>query len=108
MTVTPLGRVNVDTPGNPVPLSTDPNKRVAKILIQVIPGLSGKGYVGVKGMDRTTLQGVIRVLWPNATGGLSDQFFIESTDGTNSLNLSEYYIDMDVPGEGMLVTYWTA
>jgi len=48
MTVTTLGRVNVTTPGTPVPLSTDPNQRVAKIFAQVIPGLTGKGYLGTE------------------------------------------------------------
>jgi hypothetical protein len=32
---------------------------------------------------------------------------VESTDGTDSLNLSQYFVDMDVAGEGLLVTYWT-
>jgi hypothetical protein len=50
MTVTTLGRVNVTTPGTPVPLSTDPNQRVAKIFAQVIPGLTGKGYLGSANM----------------------------------------------------------
>lgn len=107
MTITALGRVNVSSPGNPVALSSDPAQKVAKILVQVIPGLSGKAYVGTRGLNRNTLQNVIRVLWPNPTGGLSDQFLLESADGTNSIPLAEYYIDMDVAGEGLLVSYWT-
>jgi len=106
MTVTALGRVNVATPGTPVPLSTDPTVRAAKILIQVIPGLTGKGYIGKSGMVRATLANVVRVLWPNASGGISDAFFIESQDDADVLNLSAYYIDMDVAGEGLLVSYW--
>jgi hypothetical protein len=108
MTVSALGRVNVTSPGTAVPLSSDPSKRAAKILIQVIPGLSGKAYVGVAGMNRATLAGVIRVLWPNPGGGISDEFFLESSDGSNSLYLSNYYLDMDVAGEGVLISYWTA
>ena len=107
MTVTTLGRVNVTTPGTPVPLSTDPNQRVAKIFAQVIPGLTGKGYLGTSNMVRATLAGVIRVLWPNSGGGISENFLVESTDGTDTLNLSQYFVDMDVAGEGLLVTYWT-
>ena len=106
MNVTALGRVNVATPGTPVPLSTDPTVRAAKILIQVIPGLTGKGYIGKSGMVRATLANVVRVLWPNASGGISDAFFIESQDDADVLNLSAYYIDMDVAGEGLLVSYW--
>jgi len=106
MNVTALGRVNVATPGTPVPLSADPTVRAAKILFQVIPGLTGKGYIGKSGMVRATLANVVRVLWPNASGGISDDFLIESQQDADVLNLSTYYIDMDVAGEGLLVSYW--
>jgi hypothetical protein len=106
MTVTTMGRVNVTTPGTPVPLSTDPNKAVSKIFVQVIPGLTGKGYIGRSNLNRTTLSGVMRVLWPNTAGGFSDAFAL-STSGENSLLLSEYFVDMDVAGEGLLISYWT-
>lgn len=107
MTHTSLGRVNVSTPGTPVALSTSPTQRVSKLFVQVIPGLTGKCYLGKPGMNKTTLAGVSRVLWPNASGGFSDQFFLEAQDGKNSIPLSEYSIDADVAGEGLLVTYWT-
>src|SRR5712692_6870314 len=107
MNVTALGRVNVATPGTPVQLSTDTTLRASKIFFQVIPGLTGKGYIGKSGMVRATLANVIRVLWPNTAGGFSDSFFLESNQDADSLNLSEYYVDMDVAGEGLLVTYWT-
>ena len=106
MNVTALGRVNVATPGTPVPLRADPTVRAAKILFQVIPGLTGKGYIGKSGMVRATLANVIRVLWPNASRGISDAFLIESRQDSDVLNVSNYYIDMDVAGEGLLVSYW--
>jgi hypothetical protein len=107
MTVTALGRVNVTTPGTLVPLSTDPTKFASKIFVQVVPGLTGKGYLGTAGMVRSTLAGVVRVLWPNTNGGFSENFLIESSDGCNTLNLSQYFVDMDVANEGLLVSYWT-
>lgn len=107
MTATAMGRVNVTTPGSPVPLSTDPAIKASKIFFQVIPGMSSKAYVGKRGMNRQTLSRVIRVMWPNPTGGICDQFLIEASDETNSISLSEYYLDMDVAGEGVLITYWT-
>ena len=76
-----------------------------KTFFQVIPGL--KGYIGRSGMTHATLAGVVRALWPNPTGGISDSFFIESQEDSDGLNLSVYYIDMDVAGEGLLVSYWT-
>ncbi len=107
MTVTTLGRVNVTTPGTLVPLSTDPTQRASKIFAQAVPGLTGKGYLGRSNMVRASLVGVIRILWPNSGGGFSENMLIESSDGTDSLNLSEYFVDMDVAGEGLLVSYWT-
>ena len=107
MTVTTMGRVNVTTPGTLVPLSTNPDQKVSRIFAQVIPGLTGKGYIGKSSLTRATGAGVIRILWPNSGGGFSDSFEVQSTSGTNSLVLSEYFVDMDVAGEGLLVTYWT-
>jgi hypothetical protein len=107
MTQTSLGRVNVSTPGTPARLSTDPTQRVSKLFFQVIPGLTGKAYIGKPGMNKSTMAGVSRILSPNANGGFSDQFFLEEQDGTDSIPLSDYAIDVDVAGEGLLVAYWT-
>lgn len=107
MTHTSMGRVNVSTPGTPVKLSTIPTLRVSKLFLQVIPGLTGKCYLGNTGMNKSTLAGVSRILWPNPSGGFSDQFFLEAQDGSDSIPLAEYAIDVDVAGEGLLVTYWT-
>ena len=106
MTATSLGRVNVATPGTPVRLSSDPSSRAAKIFFQAISGLTGKGYIGTSGLNRTTLQGVLCVLAPNAGGGISDAFLLESSDGADTLNLAEYYVDMDVANEGLLISLW--
>ena|SRR5215467_4234315 len=84
----------------PAPLSPSLPTRAARAanLFQVIPGLTGKAYVGKSGMVRASLSNVIRVLWPNASGGVSDAFLIESKQA-DVLKLSAYYIDMDVAGK---------
>ena len=107
MTINCNGRVNVATPGTPVPLTTDPAITASKVFFQVIPGLTGKTYVVVPSMTKGTLAGVARILWPNASGGFSETFEIEAQDGANSIRLYDYAIDADVAGEGLLVTYWT-
>ncbi len=107
MTINCMGRVTVATPGTPVPLSTDPSVTASKLFFQVIPGLTGKTYVGKPAMTKTTLAGTARVLWPNASGGFSETFYIESQDGANSIRVMDYAVDADVAGEGLLVTYWT-
>ena len=106
MNINCKGRVSVPTPGTPVPLTTDSTIKASRLFFQVIPGLTGKTYIGTAGMTKATLGGVARVLWPNASGGFSETFCVESQDGTNSIVLSEYVIDADVAGEGLLVTYW--
>ena len=106
MTIHCMGRVSVPAPGTPVPLSTDETVTASKLFFQVIPGLTGKTYAGVPTMTRATLTGVARVLWPNATGGFSETFYIESQDGENSIHLANYAVDADNAGEGLLVTYW--
>jgi hypothetical protein len=107
MTINCMGRINVATPGTPVPLSTNPTVTASKLFFQVIPGLTGKTYVGNPAMTKATLAGTARVLWPNASGGFSETFYIESQDGENSIRVMDYAVDADVAGEGLLVTYWT-
>lgn len=107
MIINCLGRVNVPVPGTPVPLTTNPAITASKLFVQVIPGLTGKTYLGSATLTKATLGGVARVLWPNSGGGFSENFFLESQDGTNSIRLAEYSVDADVAGEGLLVTYWT-
>lgn len=107
MTINTLGRVNVPTPGTPVRLNTNEAVVANRLFFQVIPGLTGKTYVGKSGMTKSTLSGVARVLWPNASGGFSETFCVEAQDGENSIHLADYAIDADVAGEGLLVTYWT-
>jgi hypothetical protein len=107
MQINTQGRVNVVTPGTPVPLTTDATITASKVFFQVIPGLTGKTYIGIPAMTKATLAGVARILWPNAAGGFSENFWLESQDGTDSIRLAEYAVDADVAGEGLLVTYWT-
>jgi hypothetical protein len=107
MNINSIGRLNVPTPGTPVPLSTDPTATASKLFFQVIPGLTGKMYIGTPAMNKATLSAVTRVLSPDTTGGFSENFEIESQDGDNSIRLAEYAIDADVAGQGLLVTWWT-
>lgn len=107
MTINSLGRVNVTTPGTPVQLTADPSLTACKLFVQVIPGLSGKTYLGTPTMTKSTLAGVTRILWPNASGGFSENFFLETQNGTDEIRLCDYAVDADVAGEGLLVTYWT-
>jgi hypothetical protein len=106
MTINCKGRINVPVPGTPVPLTTDLSIIASKVFFQVIPGLTGKTYIGTPSMAKGTLAGVARILSPNTTGGFSESFFIETQDGRDSLRLADFAVDADVANEGLLVTYW--
>jgi hypothetical protein len=107
MIINSLGRINVPTPGTPIPLTANAAITASKVFVQAIPGLTGKTYLGAASMTKSTLAGVARILSPNSTGGFSENFFLESQDGADSIRLKDYAIDADVAGEGLLVTYWT-
>ena len=107
MTIHPMGRVNVPTPGTPVPLSTVETATVSKLFFQAVPGLTGKTYIGAPTMTKATLAGAARVLAPNPTSAFSETFWVEAQDGEDSIHLADYAVDADVAGEGLLVTYWT-
>jgi hypothetical protein len=73
----------------------------------MVPGLTGQAYIGTPGMNKATLAGVARVMCPNPGSGVSDQFILEVNNGRDEINLSDYAIDMDITGEGVLFSYWT-
>ena len=106
MTLTSLGRINQPTPGTPIALSADSTKSVAKLFFQVPPGLTGKTYIGMAGMSKTTLAGVLRVLSPAQVSTFYDQFFLETSNGDDQIYLTQYFVDSDVAGEGLMVSYW--
>jgi len=74
--------------------------------VQVIAGLSGKMYFGTATCNGASLTGVIKELWPNAVGGISDAYEIWTADGTDQLDLSHYAVDAGIAGEGLIVAYW--
>ena len=100
-----LGRVNVTTSGTEVRLASvlTPCNRIR---VQAIAGLTGKVYFGTVGVNHTTLAGVVKVLAVTPTGGVDDAYEVATQDGTNTLNLADYWIDAAVNGEGVIVAYW--
>jgi hypothetical protein len=105
MTPTSLGRVNVPTPGTPVPLAGT-RTPCCRIRVQVIAGLTGKMYFGTANVNKGTLAGVIKELWPNQAGGIDDSYEVWSSTDSDTLNLADYSIDAAIAGEGLIVSYW--
>lgn len=74
--------------------------KVNSFKVRVIPGYCSKVYVGFSNMNITTLQGVIKVLYPNCNGGLSDEWKIEDVahTGTDVFDPSIIYLAADQYG----------
>lgn len=62
------------------------------IRFQVIPGYCGKMHVGLKGMSVTTCANVLTVLWPNCSGGHSENFTLSDLSGNNGIDPTTIYI----------------
>lgn len=105
MTPVSLGRVNVATPGTAVRLAAG-RLKCAKIRVNVVGGLTGKVFIGTSDINGTTMEGVIAELSPVAADALDRSFEITSNRDADVLDLSAYWIDASVAGEGLIVSYW--
>lgn len=104
-----LGKVTVTTAGTPERVTkgqTDPNADVLvySFLIEALPSNTGNVYIGVKSnMNKTTLAGVVAIL-PIPTSNLIPSFAATVTNLPHNENLNRLYIDVDVSGEGVLIS----
>jgi hypothetical protein len=100
-----LGKIAVPTPGTPVRVTSDTSIRVHRIRLAVAIGETGRVFLGVQGMNKATGAGVVKEFWPTgAGGGVADELVIESAAG--DLRPSDYYVDANTAGEGLIVAYW--
>ena len=109
MIVKSLGLIRVPTPGTPVQVTTDDSVRASQILVRIVPGFTGRTYLGVAGMNKNAagMSGVVRVLAEPASFGSQDEEAIPNSPNLfgNSLRVSDFYVDADVADEGLLVSY---
>ena len=107
-----LGLIRVPSPGVPVPISTDDTLRAMQIMFRTVPGFTGRTYVGLAGMDKTSpaKTGVLRILSePPAFGPQDgDEFPPSAGDRGNVLRAADYWVDADVANEGVLVVCMVA
>jgi len=102
MTITPLGKIVAVTAGTPVRATATPTF-CNSLLIAVPAANTGKTYIGVAAMVKTTFVGVVKQFLIPATTGIGDLLRIEAPDG-DQLNAADLWVDADVSGEGLLVT----
>lgn len=107
MTVKSFGKIAVVTPGIPVPVCDDPTLQVAGIRFASVIGESGRTFLGTEGMNRVTGAGVVKEFWPTGGGGgVADALMVEEHAGGNVIRPSEYWVDANNAGEGLIVAYW--
>jgi hypothetical protein len=102
----PFGPVVVPVPGTPVELNTqlvangvclrgDP-VAVNKISVVSLPSNTGAVYVGIAGMNKSTMQDVLFVFSASDIG-----WQVTNNEGANTYRFDELYVDADVAGEGV-------
>lgn len=76
---------------------------VHAIMIEALAGNAGRVYIGVLGLDKSSLANCLVVL-PIPTANMLPTFSISLTTAANALSLSDLWIDADTPGDGVLVS----
>jgi hypothetical protein len=69
---------------------------VNKISVVSLPSNTGSVYVGIAGMNKSTLQGVLFVFSASNIG-----WQVTNNEGANTYRFDEIYVDADVAGEGV-------
>lgn len=102
----PVGAVKVPTPGTPVPLNTalvtagicaaTDAIPVNKISIVSLPSNTGNVYVGLAGMNKSTLSGVIYVF-----SSANAAWQITNNRAENTYRFDHLYVDADTANEGV-------
>ena len=105
-----LGKITVPVAGTPVRCSSTQtivpsgdSFPVHSVLIQALTANSGKVYIGDRNMVVATLANVIAVL-AIPSGGAIPSFSVALTLAPNAINLADLFLDVDVNGEGALVS----
>ncbi len=103
-----LGKITVVSAGTPVALSAGVTVNVNTLFIQAINTNTGLTYVGLASMVRGTFSNVLRVIGkPSTTGNIPD-WTVGSFVSVSAIDLKALFIDSDVSGEGVLVSYLAA
>lgn len=104
-----LGKVTITAAGTPERATkneTDPSAAIMAhaILIQALDANSGKVYIGGVSLNSTTKVDCYAVL-AVPTANTIPVFTESITWQPNPINLADFYIDVEVNGEGVLISY---
>ena len=102
----PCGKTTVTTAGTPVPIVLPATLTPAAchaFMIQTLKTNTGTVYIGLAGLNKTTLANVILPLPPPTTNAYP-VFSASLAGAANAVPLTGLFVDADVNGEGVLLT----
>jgi len=103
MAANSLGKITVTTGGTPVRVTAN-HIGVNSIAFQQLAAQTGKIFIGTATLNKGTLVGVLAVLAvPTANILPSASFTIVNAPA--GLDARDFWVDADVNGEGVLVSY---
>lgn len=72
---------------------------VQSITFRSVPGYCGKIYIGSSAMNTSTLAGVFKVIYPNCSGGIGDEYKLVDYTATDGIDSGMFYIAGGISGE---------
>jgi hypothetical protein len=79
---------------------------VQRVTIRVIPGYGCKVYVGGSALNRATYYNIYAVLFPNSSGGWSEEWTLTDPRGGDGIDVSQIYVADDCSGEQVTLFYF--
>lgn len=111
MTIVPLGKISVPTPGTPVAVISPSqvtaligSRTCASIIFRPCVTKAGVTYVGVAGMNHSTYSGVAYDFNKPATTGIGDSFALAGDVSNDQVDPCVWYVDAANAGDGVLVS----
>lgn len=105
MALQPLGSKTVAAAGTPEQLTTT-REGCQSILIQALPTNTGKVWIGTSAINTGTFAGVLYML-PTPSGSDLPSVSFSIPLAPAGLNAADLWLDVDVSGDGVIVTIAT-
>lgn len=98
------GQQTITTSTTPTALSCSTQRYVNKLTIRVLPGYSGKLFVGISGMNTSTYADTIAILYPNS-GAHSEEYVLQDFSSDDGIDLCGIYVAGGVASEHAIAEY---
>lgn len=78
---------------------------VSRIMFEPLIANSGKSYVGNSALSVSTGAGLTKTFLPAAASGVNDRWEFADANQGRTIDVSQFYIDVQTSGQGMIVSY---